>query len=72
MRMRTRGQTWTVGRPVGEGSSLKDQILREEYELPLIGTSRASEQRGSERDVVRKRRRSHAGAMNNVIQAKAR
>jgi hypothetical protein len=72
MRMRTRGQTWPVGWPVGEGSSLKDQILQEEYELPLIGTSRASGQRGSERDVVRKRRRSHAGAMNDMGQAKAR
>lgn len=61
--MRKRGQAWPVGVPVEEGSFRKDQILQEEYELPLIGTSRASGQRGSERDVVRKRRRSHAGAI---------
>lgn len=66
MQMKTRGQTWPVGWPVGEGSSLKDQILQEECELPPIGTSRAGGQRGSGRDVVRKRRRSHAGALDNM------
>ena len=71
MRMRTRCQTWPVGVPVEEGLSLKDQILQEEYELPLIETSRASGQRGSGPDVVRKKRRSHAGAMDNMGQAKA-
>ena len=68
--MRTRGQAWLVGGSVGEGSSLTDQILQEEYELPRIVTSRADEKRGSEQDVVRKRHRSHAGAKNNMGQGK--
>ena len=68
----TRGQTWPVGGPVGEGLSLRDQILREEYESPLIGTSRVSGKRGSERDVVRKRRRSHAGATGQHVSGKCR
>jgi hypothetical protein len=45
--MRMRVQTWHVGGPVEEVSFLKDQIPQGEYELPLIGTSRASGQRGS-------------------------
>ena len=64
--MRTRVQTWHVGGPVEGESFLKDQIPQGEYELPLIGTSRANGQRGSEWDVVRKRRHSHAGAMGNM------
>ena len=64
--MRTRVQTWRVGGPVEEGSFLKDQIPQGEYELPLIGTSRGSGQKGSEWDVVRKRRHSHAGAMDDM------
>ena len=67
MQMKTRRQAWPVGGAAGEESSLKDQILQEEYELPMIGTSRVNGQRGSERDVVRKRRRSHAGAMGQHV-----
>jgi hypothetical protein len=65
--MRTRGQAWPVRGAAGEGSSLKDQILQEEYELPLIGISRVSGQRGSERDVARKGRHFHAGAMGQHV-----
>jgi len=64
--MRTRFQAWHVGGPVEEGLFLKGPIPQGECELPLIGTSRASGQRGSERDVVRKRRHSHAGAMDDM------
>ena len=67
MQMKTHRQAWPVGGAAGEESSLKDQILQEEYELPMIGTSRVNGQRGSERDVVRKRRRSHAGAMGQHV-----
>jgi len=64
--MRTRVRTWHVGWPAEEGLCPKDRILQEEYGLLLIGTSRASGQRGSEWGVVRKRRRFHAGAMDNI------
>jgi hypothetical protein len=64
--MRRRVQTWRVGGPVEGGSSLKDLIPQGEYGLPLIGTSRASGQRGSEWDVARKKHRSHAGAMDDM------
>jgi hypothetical protein len=64
--MRTRVRTWHVGGAVEEGSSLKDQIRQGEYGLPLIGTSRASGQRGSGWDVVKKIRHSRAGAMDDM------
>jgi hypothetical protein len=64
--MRMRVQTWHVGGPVEEGSFLKDQIPQGEYELPLIGTSRESGPRGSEWDEERKRRHSHADAMDDM------
>jgi hypothetical protein len=64
--MRMPVRTWHVGGPVEEGSFLKDQIPQGEYGLPLIGTSRASGQKGSEWDVVKTRRHSHAGAMNDT------
>lgn len=64
--MRRRVQTWHVGGPVEEGSFLRDQILQGEYGLPLIRTSRANGRRGSEWDVVKRRRHSHAGAMDDM------
>lgn len=47
-----------------------DQIPQGEYGWPLIGTSRASVQKGSEWDVVRRIRHSHAGAIDDTGQAK--
>ena len=64
--MRTRAQAWHVGGPVEEESFLKDPIPQGEYELPLIGTSRVSGQRGSEWDAVKKRRHSHACAVDDM------
>ncbi len=64
--MRMHVRTWHVGWPVEEGLYPKDQILQEEYEFPVIGTSRANGQRGSEWGVVRKRRCFHAGASLSV------
>jgi len=55
-----------VGGVVEEGLFLKDHILQGEYELPVIETNRASGQRGSEWDAVRKRRHSHADAVENM------
>jgi len=56
MHMKTHDRTWLAGVPVGEESTQKDRIPREECEVLRIGTSRTGEQRDSESDGVRKRR----------------